>query len=602
MKLSMLVTFSQSLNAYFPYFFALHQQKSEEVYREMFTEFMRIFPPHTFRGITLDNDEAVIGAYLKVSQQMGLTLKQAEERLRLCAFHFLKSINKFGRATGSLETLLPLAQVLLEAAKHRKKSDPTSPAEVKFLNAERELLSTMERTNEKKFRSWSKFWLIQRQGIHWRCLLDIGEEDHRSTLHSTTNSSESSNRVIKFEHSILKTAPTVILHRVLDELQKIEKNYQNAQQGSSISRYRQPLRRRKIPESTLPLATLPQLAPAPSQGVPSIVDIAKIVLSRKATATPPPALALASSTVASNSVLAHHIPIPARLPLWKWNRNSCAFDAALLILFFSFLPKGIPSSSHLLSLQKTPSLIGDTPLDDTRPCSTIFSDIRSSWTTLSGEVALRFLTALRDQFRLRILALINNAPYHSGFSLGTFAPVSLIFKQAWNDLRPNSECIEITVYHNKVCQSSLCTGCSGTHSLQELLDRQRRQPSVLTDLICFEMQFYDAENRFYSPDLLAKFANLEISPSLSCGDHIFALVGCVDYDRVHYRAQLMVREKFRILDSHIPPGHYLADGENFAHQGPLPDSAMSLMQSLPAFQHQEQSTPRPFYFIYHRRN
>jgi hypothetical protein len=620
LHLSVFVVRSPSLsNKFFPIFWAIHESLTAQTYRDIFTGFFAFFnffgTEKSFAGITADFSDAILAGFLAAARECEIL--NPIDVIRGCTFHFQKNLHDFSRKNR-------LTQKQTEQlSKYGRKLSQISVKEgwksKKFLEYEDkyfQFLNTVPNGEE-----WGRWWKTDNHGYHWRILFDTGPGSSRANLHSTTNPSESQNRVLK--HVLkLKRLPEFGIRPLMKAIALKENQYQLALHGTVISSRRDARKSRKLPAKRSAKRSAKGKHPDYSSKLSQDgLVVAKRLLSEAEldaaerdhdlhspsnpdfAATQSAAPALSESQLASENSQGPPVQFPLKkfkgpsrlrspksLPMWEWIRNSCAYDAMLSLMVFSAL--------HQPQLFSIPNDISEsgltTRLSDLSQfrlaCFQKIERVINLWSlgSISTEIRVQQLNDVRTEFRR---SLYPRMGLRENSGMNSFASVDRAYEVLTQALSARPD--EPRPPPSKKIVIPRVVVFRADHVISELIDHLSCPPGVW---FAIEFQLDGANNKD-----LAAYQKKEIPLSLEFKGEQYDLLGVVDFDGAHYRTFILNRN-----DRLLRPGIYLLDPlmampsiskSRLQFIKKLPTTSRQLANSLPRFTQQTQSF-RPNMFIY----
>jgi len=569
----MFVVRSPTLDRFFPVFYTLHRRLNADLYRCIFREFFKIFglPGTTggFSGVSIDFSDAILKGYALAALELkgvidatvdsldGLDedVKGALGVVRACEFHFKKNLLEFLRSSGTDDNLQ--VKVFAQANRMLESAVEVGMSGKAFKTAEEAFFASLRRLDG--YDDWCSWWVHGSNGQHWRCLFDVGPETDRAALHSTTNASESQNRVVKFDHELVRVSQDALelLMKMQDEK---DNQYQLALRGN------RPSGPRKSVGSRDPAAA-------------KVTKFAKQRGKRKEWDQGPPKTPgqyKAANKPKSSST--YKALVSKSFPLWKWKANSCAFDAVLFALFSAV--RIIPASlSSRVALDARPHhhtrAVAHSKSALRSLVPVVIERLGSVWGT-NGDDVENELGCIRDDFR-------QHAASAAGMSkkdgMGAFASAASILYQVVN------------AYH--LGEADALLGCTGREALQvadmvgikSLEECMTRQVDERALFLFFEFIVWGDRVRVAG---LAKLDDVRVPLNLTIGDMEFRFAACIDYNGSHFRSHLISGPglTMQMKRATLLPGVYLADPfskRRAERTGDVPTTDGELKAVLPKF-------------------
>jgi hypothetical protein len=435
------------LNVFVPIFAAFVDGESDDEFEWIFSELFDVFGVPGERGIlgfTMDFSDAQRRGYERAYASRcppQLSKDDALLHVRFCWFHFMNGINKLGHRGRSTQDAVAAAQHLQQIG------IAGGFGTREFVDATAQLETHLRGTcAAKTFDGWISWWKHGSRGVHWRCTFDVGGDSVRGRLESTSNAVESQHRVVKHDEGITKLNLLMAVDRTIRFHADVGMRIQQAQSGQKSdyrkppSRKARPLRKRKqgtTDESSVsttayvsprrhrnrktqqrqqeqqpaaPPRTQEELAREKEmmhEGMGHWLDWSDLVPpSDLLTVTTDDDIShlvtndISSSQIRSNGSSISSSSGSSSLPLMRFDRNSCAFDSALLLLYVS----GVGAHTDV-SANSNPSVVRSV-LDRMRGSTAESVDV---------EHIARVFTTQRDAFRMSMLQLWNDtlAPRNS---------------------------------------------------------------------------------------------------------------------------------------------------------------------------------------------
>ena len=596
MKLTMFVVRSTSLqDRFFPVMHCLHRALDTDLYRRIFRAFFLCFgllgSDGGFSGVTIDFADAISEGYAIACREV--TGKDSLEDgaggtgsfVRMCKFHFLKNLLAFLRSAGAS----PDQQQAAIAAAHSMLTFASEHGRLSkgFKTAEKQLLQLL--SGHSGYDSWRKWWLGNNGGLHWACLTDVGPGTARHVLYDTTNASESQNRVVKMDHGV-SNLPGLALREILDMQREKEQQYQLALTGTRPSGRRKQAQERNVKAARTTFASSSQKAhrgkhQVEGQGPPKTVAAYK-AQERKSVAGP--------LTKATGGLQLKNLTSKS-FPLWKWKRNSCAFDTVLATAFFALRSIPLPMLVGCAGEPAAPN----PPVFGTRSAARSPSAIRFTVERLCERLGQAWassadpddeLGCIRDEFRGALAGAMGLSVFEGRNSFASAADAMRVICTAITrpqrpsssgssgstaeDFDPFHKCITTRLLQRRKCSS-----------LQSMVEDPEVDPRSL--LLFFEFSLFDHQRKRVS---LREYECLEIplTIQLTGSASAFKFLCCIDCNGNHFRAHVLHHSDrvFTANQRTVLPGMYLVDPLNHRRaemSAGVPGSSEALAQSLPRF-------------------
>jgi len=598
LKLTMFVVRSAALlDRFFPIMYCIHRRLDSGTYERIFLCFFKqfgCFGKNGFTGVTVDFDDSISSGYAAAFQQLSPEKDDGFAFLRMCKFHFLKNLLSFIRSGGATPKIqgqvIETAQQLITVAS-QSGSDSTL-----FQQTESNLFNILSRFPG--FEGWRKWWTQNNQGLHWRCIFDVGPNSTRHHLYDTTNPSESQNRVIKLDHG-LSQLPSLALLEILSIQEAKERQYLLALGGHRLaSSYKRTTTPKK---KAMKKATekkhkdkdnnTAQKRTFKGHGPPKTTTAYKAVL--KNDKKP----ALSEKTQKS-------------FPLWKWNRNSCAYDSVLLSVFFALrsLPNNILSSLRTEAREATvPTRSSTKSPIFIRQCLLNQAERLGFYWNSAPQNFVEELGVIRNEFRMLVAEVNGLSDFDARNSFTSAADLVTTVCQALslsNGSSPPSsssstEPIEWRP-HEKVITPELVVRRKLT-SIESMLRNNNLQNQVL---IAFEFMLFDHHGRRLPGIDRYDTVEIPLIIHLKDPDVSFKFLACIDASPSHFRSHILIDpiSPFQVQGKSVEPGMYFLDPYTRARaerSGSIPESTESLRELLPKVRGAQYL---PHLFIYYRIN
>jgi len=531
--------------------------------------------------------------YLSLHPDESITDANPMAYVRMCCFHFMKNLVAFLRSgveSDEHQTLiLSYAKLMLEMA------TTFGNTSLQFKKAEGQFLREMQKIAG--FDGWHAWWKLNNDGIHWRCLTEVGPGTTRHLLHSTTNASESQNRVIKEDHSMVRL-PGLALTNLLEMQAQKEKQYKLALSGNRPSSSRPPPRKRdpRIAKTSKnsQLTGLPRgRRLTEGQGPPKTVSAYKKIVEKanqsedfsKKNQSRDMKISMLLKNLSSKSFI-----------LWKWHRNSCAYDVALAVTFFAIRTIPTVFLHQLLETVQNKSGMGTRSVTKSseqtrnhilRHCERL-GDLWASPADIVEE-----LGSVRDEFRFLMANCMEMSERAGKNDFASANRIMEIVSKALvlpfpSDL-PDLSFNDVTFL---ICKATLKNIPPENWSFQHLIEQQ--QPSKKSLLFYFEFT--------REPDSRSSFEPFDFPLQMQSKVGQFKFLACIDCSLNHFRAHILwdSDRNFNAAGKSILPGLYLVDP--LSHQRaemicPPPRSNQELTLNLPKFRGTHYS---PHLLIYYR--
>lgn len=240
-------------------------------------------------------------------------------------------------------------------------------------------------------------------------------------------------------------------------------------------------------------------------------------------------------------------------PVWKWQSNSCAYDALLAIISFGALE--FPQCfDHPLAEGSQRLTRARANVRFREEYSGLLERIRAVWliSEISNDAKITELTQIRNQFRELMYPLVGLDEIDGMRAFAGFDDLFAAFSTKLLLLDLNT--------------SQISSSISSTSSIKVVLDATipslseltPRNGSITERTRIFMLEFpREAIDEYWESwerqALLLKFRH-------NITNAKFTLIGVVDYNRVHYRFSLLLRQP--ITNAHgtsLKPGVYLVD-------------------------------------------
>ena len=596
LKLTMFLIQSLTLvGRFYPIMHCLHRELNAETYKRMFLHFFRqfgLFGPGGFTGLTIDYADAISSAYVSASAEYSnfqintnsiTTPIDGLQYLRMCKFHFMKSLHTFTQST-DLEPkirgqITKSAQTLFLVA---SQYGITSP---EFLDAKNTLFDFFK--SVKSFPDWENWWVNNSNGRHWKCTFDIGPGTPRARLWPTTNPSEAQNRVMKLDHG-LTNRPAEAFNDVLKIQAQKDQQYQLALIGQRPSTSYTRSNRERTPAEIKQLKKR-NAGKAIGQGPPKTGSGYKAEAKRERNTQTQKAESLS-------------------FPVWAWKNNSCGYDAVLTVVFFLLRSMPLSIVSQLRTgLEKSPSeqfltrSFTKSPLYLRQQFFVLYERINAAFMVSLNQPAR--LENVRDDFRALIASALGYPAQRALFGyVNAAAVMEEIICPAFS-LSPTPAFPKNPPYFKDIVISKNPKARKLT-SLQSL---SLQDIEVTENLLVFQINGYF--NQLKVPGIaILDDAEFPLIIELPNKGGRMKFLACICSSVNHYRTYVICETSFNYLHStdkshtekSVKPGFYMVDPmatPKVTHLSDVPQDTLSLRRYLPKF---KGSQYLPHLIVYHR--